>query len=64
MSTAFLELRPVLVSELPPSLARPGLLGSLRARVVRRMGERTFERALRGAGHAEQTDLLALARRG
>jgi hypothetical protein len=63
MSTTSFELGPVLVSDLPPVPARPHPLSALRRRVATRWEERRFERALRQAGPAEQSDLLALARR-
>jgi hypothetical protein len=63
-STTFEPTGPVLVSELPPVELRPGLLTRLRAELTLRMQERRFERALRHAGPAEHSDLLAAARRG
>ena len=56
-------LDPILVSDLPPVRPTVPFLARLRTEVSRRRMERQFERALRTAGHDEQHDLLALARR-
>jgi hypothetical protein len=66
MSTStFEQLGPVLVSELPPvRTVRLTLAARVRETVTSRLHERAFERALRSAGPAEQSDLLALSRRG
>jgi hypothetical protein len=55
---------PVLVSELPPvRTLRPSLRDRVRDRLAQRRLERDFEDALRAAGPAQQSDLIALARR-
>jgi hypothetical protein len=59
------DLGPVLVSDLPPVAAVPaGLLARLKDDLLARRQARTFERAIRNAGHAERHDLYALGRRG
>jgi hypothetical protein len=63
-SATFEPLGPVLVSELPPVDARPGVLTRVRATLAHRVQEHRFERALRQAGPGEHSDLLAAARRG
>jgi hypothetical protein len=64
MSTTTLEqLGPVLASELPPAPVVTTLWNRVRKTVQERVWERRFERALRTATHAEQSDLLAAARR-
>ncbi len=58
------DLGPILVSELPPTLAtRPSLFARLRADLTASRNGRSFERAVRSAGHNEQGDLLAARRR-
>lgn len=66
MSTStFEQLGPMLVSELPPVRAvRLTVATRVRESVTSRLHERAFERALRNAGPAEHSDLLALSRRG
>ena len=64
MSTSTIEqMRPLLVSELPPAAPSATVWTRLSALVVARVAERRFERALRHAGPGEHGDLLALARR-
>jgi hypothetical protein len=63
-SATFEPLGPVLASELPPVDVRPGALARFRTALAVRVAERRFERALRQAGPAEHSDLLAAARRG
>lgn len=65
MSTyTFEQLGPVLVSDLPPlGPVRPGRFGRLRTALARRLGEYSFERALRTAGPGEHSDLIAAQRR-
>jgi hypothetical protein len=58
------DLGPVLVSELPPVGAQaPGLMARVKDELAARRSMRSFERAVRNAGHSEQHDLLALGRR-
>lgn len=64
MTTTSLELGPFLASDLPPAPSRPGALAALRRHLVLRWQERAFERALDQLGHAQHSELLALARRG
>jgi hypothetical protein len=63
VSTASFETGPLLVSDLPPVPALPGLVDVLRTRFAAARGRRAFERALRFAGPDEQSDLYAQARR-
>ena len=64
MSSTTLETGPLLVSDLPPVTTTPrGVLDGLRAVLVARRDRRSFERALRLAGSAELSDLVAASRR-
>jgi len=64
MSTTTFEMGPVLASELPPAPVVPSVWFRVRHAVQTRVWERRFDRALRTASHAEQSDLIAASRRG
>lgn len=62
-TTTLNQLGPVLVSELPPTPSQPSLWTRLKNELALRLAERRFEYALHAATPAEQSDLMAAARR-